>query len=203
MDGRVQGRRDAILSAAAAVFFESGFEAATTAEIARRARTSKRALYALFASKEGMLAALIRDSALQMAAPLELPEPLTTAELLGVLAAFGRRFLSELCDPGRVAMYRLALAEVQRSGHVARELDEQGRRPVSQAMVAMLTRAAERALLPAEDIELVLEVFFGVLTGDEYLRLLLGVVGTPAPELIEKRVRRAVEATRRALACPR
>jgi len=200
MDEREQGRRDAILGAAAGVFFERGFEAATTAEIARRAKTSKRALYELFASKEGMLAALIRDSSRQMAAPLELPEPRTTGELLGVLKEFGRQLLTQLFDAGRVAMYRLALAEVQRSGQVAREIDEQGRRPVSQAMTEMMSRAVANGLLAERDIPIVLETFFGVLTGDEHIRLLLGVIETPTPERIEERVRFAVEATRRVLA---
>jgi len=176
--------------------------AATTAEIARRAKTSKRALYELFASKDGMLIALIRDSARQMAAPLESPEPRTTGELLALLEEFGRRFLSQLFDPGRVAMHRLALSEVQRSGQGAREIDEQGRRPVSVAMADLLSRAAETGLLPEREIPIVVEVFFGVQTGDDHVRLLLGVIETPTPGPIEERVRFAVEATRRVLACP-
>jgi Bacterial regulatory proteins, tetR family len=71
----LMARRQAILSAAAAVFFERGFEAATTLEIANRAHTSKRALYELFGSKELLLAALIRASSQQMQGPLELAAP--------------------------------------------------------------------------------------------------------------------------------
>src|SRR5262245_55479538 len=82
-------RREAILAAAAAVFFERGFEAATTLEIASRARTSKRALYELFGSKDLLLSALIRDSSRKMQAPLELAAPDREDALLMALRQFG------------------------------------------------------------------------------------------------------------------
>jgi AcrR family transcriptional regulator len=52
-------RREAILQAAAAVFAEHGFAAATTDAIARAAGVSKGGLYWHFTSKDAMLAALL------------------------------------------------------------------------------------------------------------------------------------------------
>jgi AcrR family transcriptional regulator len=55
-------RREAILQAAAAVFAEHGFAAATTDAIARAAGVSKGGLYWHFTSKDAMLAALLKSS---------------------------------------------------------------------------------------------------------------------------------------------
>lgn len=53
--------RERILRAAAAVFLEKGYEETSTAEIARRAKVSKRELYSNFKDKRDILAAAITD----------------------------------------------------------------------------------------------------------------------------------------------
>jgi|SRR5262245_43627877 AcrR family transcriptional regulator len=193
-------RREAVLVAAGAVFFEHGFEAATTLEIARRARTSKRALYELFGSKDELLAALIRESAQDMRAPLELASPDSRAALLETLGQFGQRLLEELFHPHRTAMYRLAIADAFRSGKVAKELDVTGRQPTAEALSRYLALAARNGLLRAQDIELVAAAFFGSLVGPIQMRLLLGLEQTVPPKAIRQRVERAVEVVRRLLA---
>src|SRR5215468_9606024 len=55
----LEPRRRALLEAAYSVLMERGYAGASTLEIARRARVSKRELYAEFGSKSGMLQALI------------------------------------------------------------------------------------------------------------------------------------------------
>src|SRR5579872_5966383 len=54
-----EARCGSILGAAFSVLMERGYAGASTLEIARRARVSKRELYAAFGSKEGILAALM------------------------------------------------------------------------------------------------------------------------------------------------
>jgi TetR/AcrR family transcriptional regulator, mexJK operon transcriptional repressor len=53
--------RARILEAATAAFLESGYEIASTAEIARRAKVSKRELYAHFQDKRDILSAVITE----------------------------------------------------------------------------------------------------------------------------------------------
>ena len=53
--------RQRILDAASDVFLECGFEQTSTAEIARRAKVSKRELYFHFADKRALLAAVITE----------------------------------------------------------------------------------------------------------------------------------------------
>ena len=72
-----------------------------------------------------------------MNAPLDVVLPETRAEFFVTLRAFGMSFLSERVEPSRIAMSRLAIAEVQRSGIVANEFDEQGRAAVVQAGIGL------------------------------------------------------------------
>ncbi|WP_047308004.1 TetR/AcrR family transcriptional regulator [Rhodopseudomonas palustris] len=168
-------RRAAILQAAFEVFVEKGFDAATTAEIVRRARISKRTLYEFFASKQEILTALVRYGAAKMQPSLQLPEPQDKAQFLAVLEQFGRIFLGELLHAERTAMYRLAIAEAGRGGgSVARELEASGRGPVTQAATRFFEHAAARGIIRRDDIATLISVFFSVLIGIAPLQALLG-----------------------------
>ena len=63
-------RRQSIIAATFAVLMERGYAGASTLEIARRARVSKRELYAEFGSKAGILEALIASTSARMQVPL-------------------------------------------------------------------------------------------------------------------------------------
>src|ERR1700758_2973181 len=82
-DGAV---RERILEAAFQAFMKSGYAAASTLEIASRARVSKRELYALVGNKQQMLIACIAErSAKRLNMPPELPVPRDRETLSQVL----------------------------------------------------------------------------------------------------------------------
>jgi TetR/AcrR family transcriptional repressor of mexJK operon len=56
-----ESHKQRILDAASAVFLKCGFEQTSTADIARRAKVSKRELYFYFADKRALLAAVITE----------------------------------------------------------------------------------------------------------------------------------------------
>jgi len=64
--------RQRILDAASEVFLECGFEQSGTAEIARRAKVSKRELYLYFAGKRALLAAVITELQSSMQSRMDL-----------------------------------------------------------------------------------------------------------------------------------
>jgi len=72
-DGDESAVRKRILEAAFAAFRKSGYAAASTLEIATRARVSKRELYALVGNKQEMLIACIRERAKRFDVPADLP----------------------------------------------------------------------------------------------------------------------------------
>lgn len=190
-------RRAAILDAAGAVFLTRGYAAATTLEIATRARTSKRALYDLFGPKEAILAALIRDTSARMQAPLDLPPPETRAAFFATLDAFGRAFLAEFVHPHRIAVYRLAIGEAVRSAEIGAALEAGGRGPVVAAATRLFAAGIARGFVADVGIDLMIAVFFGVLVGPLQMSLLLGTVGTPDAAAIAARARTATQAIER------
>src|SRR4029079_13624472 len=82
-------RRQAILGAAFHVLMERGYAGASTLEIARRAKVSKRELYAEFGSKSGILEALIASTSQRMQVPLVTADFADRAGFITVLSAYG------------------------------------------------------------------------------------------------------------------
>ncbi len=191
-------RREAIMAAAFEVFVERGFEAATTAEIVRRAKTSKRTLYEHFASKQDILTALIRFGSAKMQPSPDLPQPHDRDQFIAILERFGRAFLAEFLHPDRMAMYRLAIAEARRGGGaVARELDASGRLPVVQAATRFFDQAAAAGILRRDDVAMLIGVFFSVLIGITPLQAMLGTEPPITPEAIAGRAALATHVLRR------
>jgi len=195
--GSDEARRAAILDAAGCVFTEKGFAAATTLEIARRARVSKRDLYRLFDSKKRLAEALVASHTESMTLDARFGDPVDRASFLASLAAFGRRFLAEFLDPRRVGLYRLAIAEASRSTDFAEALAAQGAGRVRLSAIEFVGQAVERGIVAAEDAELVMASYFDILVGPLQIQLLLGVRTTPTEAEIAARADRAVEAAAR------
>ncbi len=187
------GRRQRIRSAAFAVFMERGYEGASTLEIATRAKVSKRELYALFGNKQSILAACIAERARRMRLPLELPAASNRKALAITLTSFGSAVLRELCDPTVTALYRLAVAEADRSPEVAKALDTAGRETTRKALTDLLSRAQSSGLLRAGEPSEMAGKFFALLFRDLLLRLLLRVTKPPTPNEIKRRARDAAE----------
>src|SRR5215831_7265069 len=104
--------RKRILEAAFAAFMKSGYAAASTLEIATRARVSKRELYAQVGNKQRMLIACIRERAKRLEVPADLPVLGDREALAQVLASFGAKLVHEVSDPTVIGVFRLAIAEV-------------------------------------------------------------------------------------------
>jgi len=170
--------RQRILNAAFSAFMESGFAAASTLEIATRARVSKRELYALVGSKQEMLVACIRERARRLQMP-DLPEPRDREALAQTLQAFGTQLLREVSDPTVIAVFRLAIAEAVRAPEVARALNSLGVETSRAASREVMTRARSAGLLDGDPSEMA-EHFAGLLWGSLKVSLLLRVTERPS-----------------------
>jgi len=185
-------KREAILAAAGEVFFKRGYEAATTLDIATKAKTSKRALYQHFPSKEAILSELIRSRSRQMQAPVEIPPPKSRSAFFETLRTFGIVFLSQLLQPNTIALYRLAISEAGRSGQVGHELKLSGQGPVVEAVRHLLEHGAEQGYLRRVDIDIALDAFFHVLIGPLQIGLLLRTEKQPSRSTLRSRTDRAL-----------
>jgi len=186
--------RSRVMGAAFSAFMERGFEGASTLEIATRAKVSKRELYALFASKQAMLSACIAERTKLMRLPLELGAPRDVDTLAGTLATFGAAVLRVVCHPAALAVYRLAIAEADRSPEVARTLDAAGREANHRELAELLAYAQGRDLLGPGDVRAMAEQFLALLTGGLVPCLLLRLIEPPGPAEIERRTQAATQA---------
>jgi AcrR family transcriptional regulator len=185
--------RRRILDAAFLAFMEKGYADTSTLEIARRARVSKRELYALVGNKQEMLIACIASRAERLRVPADLPEPRDRATLSRILENLGARLLREVSDPAVIAVFRLAIAEAVRAPEVARALDAIGSETSRAALREIMTRARSAGLVSGNPA-LMAEQFAGLLWRNLMLGLLLRVAERPTPQEITRRARDATAA---------
>jgi AcrR family transcriptional regulator len=188
------GARSRIMEATFAVLMERGYAGASTIEIAKRAKVSKRDLYALFGSKQGILVAMIAGRSARMRRPSALPVVADHAALGATLTSFGVTLLKEICHPTVAALFRLAILEAERSPEVARVLDENGRTANRTALIEFLARAHADGLIAGAAPELMASQFLSLLFGDVLLRLTMRVIETPSARDIARRARAATVA---------
>jgi AcrR family transcriptional regulator len=182
--------RGRILDAAFTAFMRSGYEGASTNEIARLAHVSKRDLYTHFASKQAMLEACVMERVDTMRRRLDLPVPNSQPALLLTLIQFGRTVLRELTTPEVQAIYRLAILNAETAPDFAQTLDQSGRANVMGGLLAM-KRVRARGLLIGTDIEEIADVYMSILLGGLVLRLLMRVRAIPDDVEIQRRAERA------------
>ncbi len=186
-------KRTRILLAAMDAFMEHGFAAATTLEIATRARVSKRELYALVGNKEAMLAECVARRGQRMRLPADFTAPADSASLREALRLYGVTLLRELTDPAVVAVFRLGISEAKRSPRVAASINEQGRKPARAALESVLRPARAAKLLKDGDVAAMVAHYQGLLWGDVYVWLLLGIEKAPGPKEMERRAAEAAD----------
>lgn len=179
--------RERILAAAFAAFTTRGYAAASTLDIATRARVSKRELYALFGSKQQMLSACIAERAQRMRLPPDREPARTRADLEAALGEFGATLLEELSDPDVIAVFRLAIAEAERSPEIAWALDRYGRRSSEAALRALLEAARAAGAPLAGEVEPLVGRFMAALLDDLPMSLALGLRARPAADEIARR----------------
>jgi hypothetical protein len=94
------------------------------------------------------------------------------------LGRFGAALLRGVCDPSVLAVYRVAIAESERSPEIARVLDRAGRAANQAALTEFLARAKARGLVDGDPATMT-SYFVGLLWRDLLVRLLLQVTDPP------------------------
>jgi AcrR family transcriptional regulator len=184
--------QERILGAAFKAFTEDGYAETSTLEIAKRAKISKRDLYANFGNKHAVLVACIKSRADRMRLPPHLPSPRSRQMLASTLTGFATNLVLEVSHPSVIATFRLAIAEATRSPEIAQALDVAGRDAARGALAELLANAQSNELIgPGETLEMATQ-YLGLLWENLLVGLLLGV--SAIPERAEA-ARRATKAT--------
>jgi AcrR family transcriptional regulator len=185
--------RRRILDAAFAAFTKDGYAATSTLAIATRAKVSKRDLYTVAASKHDLLIACITARAAGLGAVPELSLIRDRASLEQALIALGARLLSTTSHPKAIAMFRLAIAEAERTPEIARAIESIAREASRASLRQILNEDVARSLLTGDVAEMA-GSFMALLFGNLQLSWLLRVSDPPRPREIELRAQRATKA---------
>jgi AcrR family transcriptional regulator len=175
--GASDAQREVVLDAAFALLAERGYQGTTMGAVAERAGSSKETLYAWFASKHGLFAALVRRQAeatnRAVAAALDggggpgpAPDPAET------LTRIATGLLGLLLGERSVAINRAALAEPD--GELAAVLLAEGRHRTGPIVEAYLARLAAEGRIRVDDPAEAFQLLYGLVVRDLQIRVLLG-----------------------------
>ncbi|WP_118136991.1 TetR/AcrR family transcriptional regulator [Oceanicella sp. SM1341] len=170
-DSAADPRREAILAAAAELFFSHGFAATSIDAIIERSGGSKRTIYALFGSKQGLCEALIRENSERIFGSERLDDP--TLSLEESLLRFARELLRLFLRPDTAGMYRLVVAEALRVPALAESYMRIGPGRARAWLAGRLERARDE--LGEIDATRAANQFLGLVRSDVYYETVLGL----------------------------
>jgi AcrR family transcriptional regulator len=200
-------RRETILNAAKDVFLEQGYDLATMDDIAERAGTTKRTVYAHFENKEALFAAMVAHSGgmfLEHLGELDRGGSNYQAEL----ERFANRFCELSTFRHAVQFQRVIIAESKRFPSLARGVSTSIHGRASAIVARYLQELDRQGKLKVPDPKIAAEQFLDITTGSIRFATLFGMVPPlphdPDPSEPDrthgKRIRRAVEVFLRGLA---
>ena len=170
-------KRDAVLDAAQASFLDLGYAVTSMDLVAERAGVSKATIYAHFASKEDLFAAVIhRRCGGDWWAPDSWP---LEDDARATLISTGARLLALMTSPETLAMYRVLVAEAVRHPDLARSFWETGPGRGKIRLIAIFEELARRGQLALRDPWMAADQFAGMLRAEVFHRILLGL---PRPD---------------------
>jgi len=178
---------EAIVTAAAQVLIEYGYEGATTARIAERAGVSIGSLYQYFPNKESLVAVLIEEHATEIVEIMQeaLDDPRHVTLIDGLKAAIRAGTVAHRVHP---ALHKILHEQVPRIGRLGTAMDTERR--ITNAIEAFLIRH-DQELPPGTNhkvmafvIETVIEALVHKAVIDQYELFSEGIIEREALRLI-------------------
>jgi len=160
--------------------------------IAARLGGSKGTLYNYFKSKEELFEAQVRERC--GAAADRITEVTAEGEPEEVLTRLGEQYLEHLYSEETVQMFRILVAEAQRSPELARVFYEVGPARGQQGLTDYLEAAKARGALAMPDCALAAEQFLSLCKGRAHLQFLLNLIPPLKPAEIRLQIAQAVSA---------
>ncbi len=180
---------EAILDAARDLFLDRGYSASID-DIATAAGVSKQTIYARYASKHDLLAAVVHQVAEDLVSVFA--QGSKAASTQETLMRFGERFVEIAFDPKRVAMQRLVIAQSTQFPDLARVYFESGPAFVHEKIADFLERAKSAGDLDFESARDAASNLLGLIMGVDHVASLMGILDPQNAEQRRARVRGAV-----------
>jgi len=191
--GRIKkGRKfDQVLDGARDVFLRDGFEGASVDDIARAAGVSKATLYSYFPDKRLLFVEVFRvECDRQTMAALD--EIDFAAPVPAVLRKAAEHMIASFLSEFNQAVFRVCVAEADRFPELGEAFYRSGPRRLHDELVAYLAGANDRGELAIPDPHLAADQFIELCKADLYLRHLLRLAASFAPDEIARVIDGAV-----------
>jgi len=195
-------KREAILDAATALFFERGINATTMESVADRAAVSKMTVYANFADKPALLVAVFDRNTKSFRLP-ELSRGVDLESSAAHLNEFGERLVAFLTRPDIIKSARMMAESAEQYPDLAKAFYAAGPAATISRVAGFLKSLVEHGKLAIDDAELAAEQLTASWLGLSQLQLSLGVAAPLTAAAISHRVRVATSAMLRAWAVSR
>ncbi|EGF91599.1 bacterial regulatory protein, tetR family protein [Asticcacaulis biprosthecium C19] len=192
-------RRDRILQVAREVFFEVGYAGASMSTISSRLGGSKATLYAYFASKEDLFAAIVRDSCQEMAAVFE--AHIGTDDLRQSLATVARQMVSMIVSDWGTNIMQLVIEEGRRNPGLAKTFEAAIESNGRKAMRALLTTAHDRGQIEIPDVDEAAVILKSLVFGDLQFKRLLNLAPPPSEAQLHHHIDVAIDVFLTYFAC--
>lgn len=161
-----------ILDAAANLFLRLGFDATSCDQVVAEAGAGKASLYARYANKEALFAAVVRDKTDRLPTPTaDVPKDIP---LPARLQAVGHRMMTDALRPEVVALMRVLLSTAHRMPHLAHLVDRLGRENAVQQVAATIAGVAMDSVVEMNRALVVAKIFVDFTLVPLQMRALLG-----------------------------
>jgi len=160
-----QHKQTNILTVAAELFMERGYDAVSLDDILERVGGSKTTLYSYYGGKEGLFAAMVtRECELRLTHLRE--QDVKELDPKAGLTFIGERLLEIVSSPAGCAMYRMMVAEAERFPNVAAVFYEAGPAAMANTLCGTIQHWQKKGLLRAGNAEMLALQFTGIILGN-------------------------------------
>lgn len=199
--GQDSRKREQIMRGASQVFLEKGFDAASMNDIARAAGVSKGTLYVYFENKERLFIELISAEKREELFRIVMLD-FENHDVEAVLKKFGRELCTILTKPYYIKAMRSVFSIINRMPEVGAEFYSNGPMLCTQLLAKYLDAQTKAGVLEIEDCLLAAQQFVELSQSGVMRSVLFGVIDSPGPEEIARRVDSAVTIFMKAYKAP-
>jgi TetR/AcrR family transcriptional repressor of mexJK operon len=185
---RDTAKDEAILLAAGDLFMEHGYEAVSVDAVAQRAGVSKATIYARYADKDALFAAVLRQECERAVSPDSFsPDP--DQSVRDTLILLATRFLDLVTGDKAMQMHRVLVAETARAPRMAELFYETAVLTLKNRFAAWLRAETDAGRLHVRDADGAAWRYLGGVKGEAHLRASFGL-----PPVDPERLRSHIEA---------
>ena len=185
-------KRESILSAAAAIFMESGLNALHMEHVAKRAGVSKATLYNHFKTKELIFEHLIAQKTEEFI-EVDFASQIDVSDPVKALNFVGHNYLGIIYSPEASAMRRSIIGADEATKPLIQPYMRSGPQKIFGELMSLLARLEKESSFHFSDRSNACDLFLTMLRNQKYLNEIFGFEGAPTQEEREAIVDRAVD----------